>query len=155
LCGLLREAGVRRITLLSTGFLLARFASEVVANCDEVTVSLDGSGTVHNRIRNVPRAFERLAEGVRALKAVDPAFRVTARCVLQRLNYTDLPNIVAAAHALGLDQVSFLAADVSSAAFNRPDGWGPERVEAVALSREEVAEFRAVVEEVIATHAAD
>src|SRR5689334_4930038 len=94
LCDLLRETGVTRITLLSTGLLLERHAAAVRAHCDEVTVSLDGSRPVHDQIRNIPNAYDRLAAGVRALKTLAPDFRITARSVLQRQNYLDLPNII-------------------------------------------------------------
>ncbi len=152
LCDLLREAGVARITLLSTGLLLERRAAEVVRWCDEVTVSLDGSRSVHDRIRNIPNAYDRLAAGVRALKGLAPDFRVTARSVVQQQNYADLPNIIEAAKTLGLDQISFLAVDVSSSAFNRPHGWPPERVAAVALTSADVTRFTQVVEETIARY---
>ncbi len=144
-----------KITLLSTGLLLERYAAEVVQGCDEVTVSLDGSRAVHDAIRRVPRAFDRLAEGVAALKALDPGFRVTARCVVQRANYADLPNVVDAARAMGLDQLSFLAADVSTEAFNRPRPWDAERVAEVALSPDEVEAFEHVLEDVIDRYAPD
>lgn len=152
LCDLLREAGVARITVLSTGLLLERHAAEVVRRCDEVTVSLDGCRPVHDRIRNIPGAYDRLAAGVRALKTRAPDFRVTARSVIQRLNYFDLPNILEASKAIGMDQVSFFAVDVSSTAFNRPQGWEPQRVAEVALSPDEVARFTQVVEETIARY---
>jgi Fe-coproporphyrin III synthase len=154
LCALLKDLGVQ-ITLLSTGLLLQRHAPGVVRWCDDVTVSLDGSRDVHDSIRNIPHAYDRLAAGVAALKALRPSLRVTARCVLQRRNYLDLPNIVAAAHTLGLDQISFLSADVSSTAFNRPTGWGEERVADVALSADEVAGFTHVVETTIQSARAD
>ena len=149
LCSLIRTLPAK-ITLLSTGLLLARHAAEVVRWCDEVIVSLDGSQAIHDSIRNVPRAYSRLAEGVAALRAAKPGFRVTGRCVLQRRNYADLPNIVDSAHELGLDQISFLAADVSSEAFNRPNGWDGDRVSDIALSRGEATEFAAIVERLIA-----
>jgi MoaA/NifB/PqqE/SkfB family radical SAM enzyme len=152
LCDLLREAGVARITLLSTGLLLERRAAEVVRRCDEVTVSLDGSREVHDRIRNIPHAYDRLAAGVRALKGLAPDFPVTARSVVQQQNYTDLPNIIEAAKTLGLDQISFLAVDVSSSAFNRPEGWPPERAAAVALTAADVTRFAQIVEETIARY---
>ncbi|MCZ7545189.1 MAG: hypothetical protein M5R40_17440 [Anaerolineae bacterium] len=123
--------------------------------CDEVIVSLDGSRAVHDAIRRMPRAYDRLAEGVAVLKELDPAFRVTARCVIQCSNYADLPNIIQAAHDLRLDQVSFLAADVSTAAFNRPVPWDGGRVSEVALSAEEVAAFARVLEATIAARADD
>ncbi len=154
LCELLKTLPAK-ITLLSTGLLLKRNAADVVRWCDEVTVSLDGSHGVHDAIRRVPRAFERLAEGVAALKEREPAFPVTARCVLQRENYADLPNIIDAAHEIGLNQISFLSVDVSSSAFNRPVPWGDERVADVALSPHEVAEFARLVERTIEDHSED
>jgi MoaA/NifB/PqqE/SkfB family radical SAM enzyme len=154
LCRMLKELDIK-ITLLSTGLLLKRFAADVVRWCDEVIVSLDGSRQVHDTIRNVPRAYDRLAEGVAALHALDPAYRVTARCVVQRQNYFDLPHVVDAAHELGLDQVSFLAADVSSTAFNRPKPWGDERVAEVALSPNEVAEFGQILDDMVVQYRDD
>lgn len=154
LCALLKRRPVA-ITLLSTGLLLERHARDVVRWCDDVIVSLDGTRAVHDEIRNVPRAFDRLARGVAALKALEPSFRVTARCVLQRRNFASLPQIVDAARGLGLDQLSFLAADVSSEAFNRPQGWDAERMGDVVLARDEVRAFARVVEDTIASHADD
>lgn len=145
LCDLIRALPAR-ITVLSTGLLLARHAADVVRWTDDAIVSLDGSPEVHDRIRRVPRAFARLAEGVAALKAADPGYRVTGRCVLQRLNFADLPEVVRSARRIGLDGISFLAADVSSEAFNRPDPWGEERVAEVALTPAETARFAHVVE---------
>jgi MoaA/NifB/PqqE/SkfB family radical SAM enzyme len=154
LCEVLRTLPVK-ITLLSTGLLLKRHAADVVRWCDEVTVSLDGSRDVHDGIRRVPRAFDKLDEGVAALKQLNPSFPVTARCVLQRQNYADLPNIIDAAHAIGLDGISFLSVDVSTTAFNRPVPWGDERIDDVALSPNEVLEFARVVEQTIERHAGD
>lgn len=152
LCRLFRKEGIR-VTVLSTGLLLKNHASRIVADCTDVIVSLDGSPTIHDLIRRVPRAFERLAEGVHAVKAHAPDFRITARCVLQKTNCRDMPHIIDTARGLGLNQVSFLAADVSSTAFNRPEPWDEDRVQAVALDREDVAAFRDVVEQVIAGYA--
>ncbi|MCB0171228.1 MAG: radical SAM protein, partial [Anaerolineae bacterium] len=45
LCDLLRAEGMR-VTILSTGLLLKRYAHEVVHHSDEVIVSLDGSEDV-------------------------------------------------------------------------------------------------------------
>lgn len=144
-----------KISLLSTGLLLKRHAEDIVRWCDEVVVSLDGSREVHDAIRNVPRAYDRLAEGVAALKALAPGFRVTARSVIQRSNYRDMPGIIAAAEELGLDQISFLAADVSTEAFNRDLPWEDEHVADVALTRHEVADFERILEAVIQARAAD
>lgn len=143
ICALLAPLGIR-ITLLTTGLLLERHAVAVARVCDEVTVSLDGSRDVHDRIRAIPNAYDQLAAGVRALRA-SGGRRITGRCVLQRANFRDLPNIISAAKELGLDELSFLPVDVSTEAFNRPGRWTLVRVSETALTREEVAELRALV----------
>ncbi len=137
LCGLLRGRNVR-ITLLSTGLLLARHADAVVQNIDDVIVSLDGPAETHDTIRRVPGAFAFLAGGVRALRSRNPNFPIGARCTVQKLNYACLRATVAAARELGLDSVSFLAADAQSTAFNRPEGWSPERQSEVVLTAAEI-----------------
>lgn len=156
LCELLRELNDDlQITLLSTGLLLQHFAPDIVKWCDEVIVSIDGSREFHNAVRRVPRAFERLAEGMAALREQRPSYPVSARCVLQRTNFRDLPNIIDAAHEIGLNRISFMAVDVSSTAFNRPEPWQEPRVAEVALDPAETAEFAALVEDVIQRFAAD
>jgi len=132
MCESLRSAGIG-ITLLSTGILLKRDATRLVQYCDHVIVSLDGPREIHNRIRNLAGAYEKLAEGVAAVRTADSSVLISGRCTVQRANCRALAATVAAAHDLGLDRISFLAADVSSEAFNRPDGWDVERTESVSL----------------------
>lgn len=137
LCEHLRQAGMG-ITLLSTGLLLKKHAADVAHYCDEVVVSLDGPRNIHTQIRNVPHAYERLAEGVQAVKQAGPQVQISARCTVQRSNFRYLCDTVAAAHEIGLDRISFLAADVSSDAFNRPEGWDETRVREVGLQPEDL-----------------
>lgn len=136
-CKLLHSAGIG-ITILSTGILLKRHASQLVRFCDDVVVSLDGPREVHNQIRNVRSAYDKLAEGVAAVRSQSPRVSLSARCTVQKENHRTLRATVAAAHDLGLDRISFLAADVSSQAFNRPRGWGQDKVGTVALSEEDL-----------------
>lgn len=144
LCDQLKSIGIK-ISLLSTGISLKAHASDVIAHVDEVIVSLDGSPEVHNKIRGLPQAFQKLRDGVTAIKEKKPSFRVTGRCVLQKSNYRDFSNIIVSAKGLPLDQISFLAADVSTTAFNRPDLWAGEKVGEVALNEGETKEFRKMV----------
>lgn len=155
LCELLKEGLGAKVTLLSTGLLLARHAADVTRWTDEVIVSLDGSRDVHDAIRGVPRAYDKLAEGVAALGEARAGFRVTGRAVVQRRNFRDLAGIVGAARELGLDQISFLAADVSTEAFNRPVPWDGERASDVALDLGEARELARLVETLLAERAAD
>jgi MoaA/NifB/PqqE/SkfB family radical SAM enzyme len=121
----LRARGIR-MTLLSTGLLLAHYATRIVDSIDEVIVSLDGPREVHDAIRRVPGAFDRLVEGVRAIH------HASARCTVQARNAAHLRATVAAARAIGLRSISFLAADLDSTAFDRPVAWPESRKAAVA-----------------------
>ena len=145
LCRLLRKRKIK-VTLLSTGLLLRKFANEIVEDVNEVIVSLDGSGDVHNKIRNIPEAFEKLTDGVRAIRELKSDFRITGRCVLQRYNYFDLPNIIVSARVIGLDQISFLPADVSTSAFNHQ---GSLRNSDIALTSEEARDLKKLIEDCV------
>lgn len=154
LCEMLAGLGAK-ISLLSTGFLLRRHAAAIIRHVDEVIVSLDGPAEVHDAIRRVPRAFEKLADGIAALRELEPGFRVSARSVIQRQNFRHLDATVEAAHAIGLDRLSFLAADIESTAFNRPEPWDAERVAEVAPAVEELGELEAEIERLIERREAD
>jgi MoaA/NifB/PqqE/SkfB family radical SAM enzyme len=142
-CSLLRQHGMR-VTVLSTGLLLTRHADELTHHVDEVIVSLDGGPETHNKIRNVHRAYEKLQEGVNALKKANQLFPIKGRCVLQKLNFREFNQIVESAQAIHLDQISFLAADVSSQAFNRQEPWGNTKVSEIALSGDEIEEMKEI-----------
>ena len=133
LCAVLRPLGVR-LTILSTGLLLARHARNIVEHLDEVIVSLDGPPDVHNRIRRVAGAFESLSEGIRELRQLRPDFPIAGRCTVQRQNCTSLNATVDTARELGLNSISFLAADMTSTAFNREQVWSTDRQAEVGLT---------------------
>ncbi len=148
LCQALKSIEVK-ISLLSTGVTMKSHAIGVVEHCDDVVVSLDGSPQIHNQIRNIPNAFEKLAEGVRAIKELNSSFRITGRCVIQKSNFRDFENIVSTARQLGLDQISFLAADVSSSAFNRAEPWEKGKTDQVALDLSEAEELETIFNNLI------
>jgi Fe-coproporphyrin III synthase len=153
-CRELKKEGIR-VTLLTTGLLLQKYADQVRANCDEVIVSLDGPQPVHDLIRRVPKAFSLLASGVSAVQELAPGFRITARTTVQKANRLHLKATVAAAKALGLSGISFLAADLTSQAFNRPQPWSLDRQDEVGLSIAEVEELREEIESLIGTRRAE
>jgi MoaA/NifB/PqqE/SkfB family radical SAM enzyme len=148
LCAILRGRNIR-VTVLSTGLLLERHARAIAVNVDDVIVSLDGPREVHNRIRRVPGAFEALAAGVRAIRALRADFQIHARCTIQRLNHAQLRAAVAEARGLGLDGISFLAADLTSTAFNRPSGWTIEQQMSVGLEREDILALESEIESIV------
>ena len=149
LCELLTEKNIR-ITVLSTGLLLQRFAEQIVRYVDDVIVSLDGPPELHDRIRRVPGAFERLREGVEEIHAIRQDFAIAARCTVQRLNCRAIVETAAAAKSLGLQSISFLAADVTSQAFNRLEPWDNSRQEQIALSVDDIQTLSAQFDELAA-----
>jgi hypothetical protein len=62
---------------------------------------------------------------------------------------------VLAARSLAFDSISFLAADISSSAFNREERWTPERQANISLSRAEPSELEGEIELMIQTHQED
>jgi Fe-coproporphyrin III synthase len=145
ICEALKQRGIR-ITLLTTGLLLGRFAGNIARNIDDVIVSLDGPPKIHDQIRRVPTAFARMRDGIEALRADRPCFPISARTTVQRANCALLGATVATARELHLDSISFLAADTHSTAFDHDASVQPDRYR---LTREDISELSAEVERLI------
>ncbi len=151
-----RLKGLRiRVTLVTTGLLLAKHAEAIVRSCDDVVVSIDGDRQTHDAIRHVAGGFDRIAAGVASLRAQSASLLVTGRSVVQKANYKALAATVRAARELALDRISFLAADVTSEAFNRPQGWDETRKREVMLAPEDLPALKAAIDHVIDTHEHD
>jgi Fe-coproporphyrin III synthase len=148
LAQMLRSENIR-VTILTAGLLLESQAEMIAASVDDVIVSLDGPPAVHNRTRRVPGAYERMAAGVRALRQARAGMTVRARCTVQKENYHSLRATIACAKETGLDSISFLAADLTSSAFNRPQAWGQKRQHQIALNAEEVEALDSEIEQLI------
>lgn len=133
LCEQLEASGIG-ITLVTTGLLIESHAASIARHVDTVVISLDGPPEVHDAIRRVNMGFARIARGVVVLRSVPPAPRLIARSVVQRDNHAFLSETIAAALAVGFDEISFLAADVSSSAFNRTEPWSIARQAEVAVA---------------------
>src|SRR5580693_644902 len=154
LAQMLRSAGMR-MTLLTAGLLLESQAQAVAENIDDVIVSLDGPPDVHNRIRRVPDAFEQASLGVSAVRRLRPDMAFGARCTVQKANFRSLRAVVQSAKEMGLNSISFLAADLTSDAFNRPQGWTPEHQDRVALNADEVEDLDVEIERLIRERSLD
>jgi Fe-coproporphyrin III synthase len=148
LCEILRAENIR-LTLLTTGLLLQKCASMVAAGFDDVIVSLDGPPEVHDKIRRVEKAFALLEAGVKALREQRPEMRITARTTVQKANHCHLRETVCAARRMNLNGISFLAADLTSSAFNRPLLWPASRQDEIGLSLLEVAALEREIEALI------
>jgi MoaA/NifB/PqqE/SkfB family radical SAM enzyme len=139
--------------LLTSGLALERHAEAVAARFAAVTISLDGhTAELYRSVRGVD-GLAAVERGVRRLKELRPELPVRARSTLQQRNFRALPDLIDKASAMGLDQISFLTADVSSDAFGR----GALRMEpnphGLLLDSAEVVEFETVIENALVSHA--
>ena len=146
LCARLRAERIG-ITLVTTGLLLEAHAVPIAELIDEVVISIDGPPEVHDEVRGVKNGFHRIARGLQALQREPRVPHTIARSVVQRANHARLSQTIESVHRLGVSQLSFLAADVSSTAFNRPDGWSEERKGDVALSPDLVLALKASIQD--------
>jgi MoaA/NifB/PqqE/SkfB family radical SAM enzyme len=144
LCDRLQRIGVR-VTLVTTGLLVEAQAADIARSVDTVVISLDGPREVHDAIRRVKGGFEKVARGVMALRAQPAPPRLIARSVVQRDNCRHLGETIAAAQSLGFDELSFLAADVWSSAFNRTEPWPAERQAEIAIPASALQELSAAI----------
>ena len=154
LCSFFRQEQIH-LTLLTTGLLLLKRAEEVSKLFDEIIISIDGPAEVHDAVRRVKGAFQLIQNGIAAIRRYRPDMPVRGRSTVQKANHLCLRGTVAAAKLLALDSISFLAADLTSEAFNRPLLWPVERQSEIALSHEEVGALENEIEELIAAHAED
>jgi MoaA/NifB/PqqE/SkfB family radical SAM enzyme len=154
LCELLGKQNIR-VTLLSTGLLLKKNADRLLELVNDIIVSLDGDENVHDAIRNIDGAYAKLKEGVQYLKSIDSSYRITSRTVIHKLNFRRWSAIIKSAREIGIDQVSFLPADVSSSAFNREIPWTQERQMQVAIDENELDDLKNVIENLLIQHKDD
>jgi len=149
LCELLKSAGIR-VTLLSTGLLIGRHRDSLLELVDDIIVSLDGDKELHDQIRNIPGAFQKMKDGIQQIYARRADYPITCRTVIHKLNFRRWPEIIRAAVEMGLRQISFLPADVTSEAFNRVGNtWDEPRQLEILPSLEELPELCAMIETVV------
>jgi MoaA/NifB/PqqE/SkfB family radical SAM enzyme len=154
LCSILKKQGIK-ITLLSTGLSIEKHALNLLKLVDDLIISLDGDEVLHDAIRNIPQAFRKLKEGVQYIKSIRPAYRITARTVIHRLNFRNWLAIIQEAKTMGIDQVSFLPADVSSHAFNRQTAWSEPKQHEILLSESDLPDLQAVIDQLLTRHKTD
>jgi len=153
-CKILKREKVK-ITLLSTGLTIKKNAPQLVKWVDDIIVSLDGDEELHDKIRNIRGAFKKVKEGIQALRAIDPYYKITGRTVIHRLNFRIWADIINSAKDIGIDRISFLPADVSSTAFNRETAWQSERQQQILLSENELIELQSVIDDLIIVYKDD
>lgn len=146
-CEILKSESIR-ICLLSTGITLKKHAAQLTKWVDEIIVSLDGDEPTHDQIRNIPGAFQKLNEGIKEIRSIEPLFKISGRTVIHKLNFRKWTNIIETAKSIGLNSISFLPADVSSHAFNREILWNRKRQQSILPSVEDLPELKKEIKKI-------
>ena len=106
-----RAEGVR-VSLLTNGLLIRKQIDDVLSSVDDVIVSLDGgTPATYEAIRGVD-GFDLILEGIRLVR--QGGLPVTTRTTVQRDNFREIPQIIAAAKSVDVNSISFLTVDVSN-----------------------------------------
>jgi Fe-coproporphyrin III synthase len=153
-CEMLNKEKIK-VSLLSTGLTLKKNAPMLAGYVNDIIVSLDGDEETHDRIRNIPGAFQKMKEGIEAIKRINPDFKISGRTVIHQLNFRKWPAIIEAAKEIGLQQISFLPADVSSQAFNRELIWDEKRQHEILLSKNDLHDLENIIENLLITNLID
>ena len=116
---------LKKITLTSNGFNVDRVVNsckEISGICREnnidflVGISLDGIDEVHNKIRRVPRAFQRTSETILRIKELQEQphnrMRLSVNCTITRKNLYDQENIAKWCRRHGV-HLNFIIAEFS------------------------------------------
>lgn len=114
-----KTAQKHHVTIATNGLLLSKHAEMIVkSGVEAIGVSLDGPPEVHNRIRNVRNAFEKLEESLRIvkqekekLKCINPKINVNSVILID--NYDSLNEIVNILKRNGINSCTFQILDLS------------------------------------------
>jgi MoaA/NifB/PqqE/SkfB family radical SAM enzyme len=148
MAALLRAEGLR-LTLLTAGLLLEANAESIAGLVDDIIVSIDGPAEIHDRIRGIPGAFQRLARGISAVRQQRAGIEISVRTTVQKGNHHALCRTADAARGIGAASISLLAADITSSAFNRAEPWEGARQRQIALSEDEIGVLEREIEALI------
>ena len=145
ICLIFRKQHVRQ-SLLTNGLLLEKRFAEIRSFFHEIIVSLDGpTDAIHDGIRGA-EAFHRILGGIREVTGSRERPQVSLRTVVQKRNFRSLPEMVRLARDLGVDRISFLAADVLSESFGRAGMAATPQQDEILLAADEVREFADILE---------
>jgi len=126
-----------KVCVITNGLTLSSCNRDALQSVAEFYISFDAPDREsYQQIRGVD-GFQRLASSLKILKSLPSRPKVVARCTLQKGNVRRVPALVDAARRFGFDCISFLAADLSSAAFAR-DVHGPADSSAIQPSSDDL-----------------
>jgi radical SAM family uncharacterized protein len=116
---ILEEAHARfHTSVVTNGWLLAQRFRELRRHLEYLFVSLDGIGETHDRLRGIPRSFERAVTGIRTVGG-DVPLAISHTVTKDNLGHAE--RLVALAEELGVQLTVQVAYDYSTADAMSPD----------------------------------
>jgi radical SAM family uncharacterized protein len=110
---ILEEAHARfHTSVVTNGWLLSQRFREIRRHLEYLFVSLDGIGETHDRLRGIPRSFERAVDGIRTVGGEVP---VAISHTVTKDNLGHAERLVALARELGVRITVQVAYDYSTA----------------------------------------
>lgn len=99
--------------MITNGSLFEKYAEELVeAGLDELNVSLDGYGELHDQIRGMKGLFDIIYNGLEKVQAAKKKLGkkrpfINLQCTMMKDNYTQLDGIIRMADELDVNSVTF------------------------------------------------
>lgn len=99
--------------MITNGYLLDNYAQEIVGSgLDELNVSLDGPGPLHDSIRGLPGLFERIMQGLAKINSLKKESGlkkplINLQCTINQDNYSRLEQMLEVAVQAGADSLTF------------------------------------------------
>jgi radical SAM protein with 4Fe4S-binding SPASM domain len=99
--------------MITNGSMIAKMADELVdSGLNELNVSVDGRGELHDEIRGVPGLFEKITDGLKLVTELKKQKKIkhpliNLQCTINKDNYRQLEDMVAVAEHVGADSITF------------------------------------------------
>jgi len=99
--------------MITNGSLVHGVADKLVASgLDELNVSLDGAGELHDQIRGMPGLFLKITTGLKTLRNISRAKGlkkplINLQCTITKYNYEKLEQLTGVAADIGADSLTY------------------------------------------------
>jgi len=87
--------------LITNGYLLPQYASQVAHNLDFLIVSVDFPSKEHDRYRGVDGIFQNAMDGILRVRKENPRLKIFLNSVVSAFNYDQVDGLVALAEKMG------------------------------------------------------
>ncbi|MFH1415977.1 MAG: radical SAM protein [Elusimicrobiota bacterium] len=105
----IKESGMHCI-MITNGYLLEKYAEELVQiGIDEINISIDGVGEMHDRIRGIDGLYDKIYSGIKKVARVRHSKKplINIQTTITRYNYEELDRLLPVLDDMGADSITF------------------------------------------------